>query len=186
MSVALARAAEQIDIPELKGVSLRAVRVVLSRMAYKAQSDGSFRWGMRGSKVSEIAGYSLSVVRRAQRVLLAHGLIEQVRKGGGRASTLWRIVVDKLLPPVDNASSETRQPAQADTPPVPSRHSSGARGKWFSKMLGARLTGDSSPDVSDTTLCEHGHPAGLQSTGRPRCPHCRHLAGARAGTSKGA
>jgi hypothetical protein len=64
-----------------------------------AQDSGEFRYGLRGSKLADLTGYSLSVVRRAQRYLVDHGYLERVTVGGGRSSTQWRVVVEKLVPP---------------------------------------------------------------------------------------
>src|SRR5512135_3098113 len=96
MSTALVTAVNDLDLPPEPGVSPRAARTVLRVYCKIAQQDGSFRYGLRGSKVAALAEYSLATVRRVQRYLVEHGYLEKVKVGGGRASTRWRIVLDKL------------------------------------------------------------------------------------------
>lgn len=158
MTAALAGVAATTPIPEHPGISTRAVRTVLATMARIAQGDGTFRYGLRGSKIATLTSYSLSVVRRAQRVLVDLGLLERVEVGGGRASTRWRL----LLP-----LPKTQQPDPPDTAAVPPRHSPRAR-TWLSVRM--HRGGDSSPPVEE--VCEHGGPLGSNSFG-PLCPMCR-------------
>src|SRR5512135_231284 len=92
MSTALVSAVNDLDLPAEPGVSRHAVRTVLKVYCKIAQTDGSFRYGLRGSKVAALADLSLSTIRRAQRYLVTHGLLEKIQVGGGRASTRWKIV----------------------------------------------------------------------------------------------
>lgn len=109
MTAPLRHAVEQ-TLPRTYPLS---VRVVAQRMAQLAQADGSFRYGLRASKLADLLGVSLSTVKRAQAALVKDGWLERVRVGGGRASTMWRFVMARLRP--SSPPETTRQPARADT-----------------------------------------------------------------------
>lgn len=98
MSVYLASLAESAALPSCPGVSTRAMRSALRMMCKIAQNDGTMRYGLRASKLAQLCEYSVATIHRAERYLIEHGYIERVRQGGGRLSTRWRIVVDKLAP----------------------------------------------------------------------------------------
>src|SRR5512144_2386170 len=116
MTAALVSAVNHLDeLPVEPGVSPRAVRTVLRVYCRIAQHDGTFRYGLRGSKVAALADYSLATVRRVQRYLVAHGFLEKVQVGGGRASTRWRIVLEKLGIRHASGTDMTRQPSPHDT-----------------------------------------------------------------------
>lgn len=175
MTAALAGYVDTLALPTEPGVSPRAVRSVLKMMAKIANDEGAFRYGLRGSKVATLTDYSLSVVRRAQRYLVAHGYLERVQVGGGRASTRWRIVVHKLTVKPDSRHASdavtTRQPARRDTA---QRHK-----PWLSTRM--NLAGPSrklhprvsAAEVRDAPVCEHGGDAGALPNGQLKCPICR-------------
>ena len=166
MAAALMTYVHHVELPPEPGLSPRALRSILGVYCRIAQSDGSFRYGLRGSKVAALADYSLATVRRAQRYLVAHGFLERVQQGGGRASTRWRVVLDRLG--VRHASSDELTP-QTSSPDTAHGHSH----RLFSRMLGGGSRQDGpSPPVHET--CEHGSRAGLMpSRGVPWCPQCR-------------
>ena len=116
MTTALMSAVNHLDnLPVQPGVSPRAVRGVLRVYCKIAQHDGSFRYGLRGSKIAALAEYSLATVRRVQRYLVEHGYLEKVQVGGGRASTRWRIVIEKLGIRHGTCPPLTPQPSPPDT-----------------------------------------------------------------------
>ncbi len=175
MTAVLARAVDQLDLPAAPGITTRAVRTVLRRMASLARDDGTMRYGLRGSRLAELTDYSLSVVRRAQRYLVDHGLVERVKVGGGRYSTHWRIAVDKLRPGHTSRPPETQQPAAP-------RHSPGSPRPIWTGWKDARRSAPNSPLATTTPpawrpgrveACEHGGLTGTLPDGRPRCPMCR-------------
>lgn len=181
MTWALEASVKQAEIPEVTGISPRAIRTVLAAMARVAQSDGTFRWGLRGSKVAALADYSNSVVRRVQRWAVAAGVLERVEVGGGRKATKWRIIVDalaKFLP------KKTQQKAPPDRAPQPERHSPRARTGLVRGMFSAHKSRPRrQPDpvlIGQHALfdvCVHGGDGGTQpTTGLPRCPDCRRSA----------
>lgn len=108
MTAALATAVDHLDLPAEPGITTRAV---LRRMASLAKDDGTMRYGLRGSRLAELTSYSLATVRRAQRYLVGHGLVERVKVGGGRYSTHWRVVVEKVRPGHTSEATATPQPA---------------------------------------------------------------------------
>jgi hypothetical protein len=175
MTAALASHVDRLDLPPEPGVSPRAVRSVLRMMAKIAQDSGEFRYGLRGSKLATLTDYSLSVVRRAQRYLVHHGYLERVVVGGGRSSTRWRIVVDKLAPQVasrhNSSAGETHQSGRDDT--------ALDRRPWFSRRMDRpaptpnAVTPPSMAEVRSASLCDHGGDAGVLPDGRPKCPLCR-------------
>jgi hypothetical protein len=86
VTVALANHVGRLDFPAEAGVSTRAVRVVFKMMAKIANNSGEFRYGIRGSKLPSLTDYSLSVVRRGQHYLVAHGYIERAAAHGDPTS----------------------------------------------------------------------------------------------------
>jgi hypothetical protein len=175
VTAALAVHVDRLDLPAEPGISPRAVRSVLRMMAKIAQDSGEFRYGLRGSKLATLTDYSLSVVRRAQRYLVDHGYLERVVVGGGRSSTRWRIVVDKLAPQVasrhNSGAAETRQTGRDDT--AQERH------PWFSRRMDrpapapTSITPRSMAELRKAPLCDHGSDARRLPDGRPKCPLCR-------------
>lgn len=175
MTAALAGHVDRLDLPAEPGISPRAVRSVLRMMAKIAQDSGEFRYGLRGSKLATLTDYSLSVIRRAQRYLVDHGYLERVVVGGGRSSTRWRIVVDKLDPQLasrhNSGAVETRQTGRADT--------AQQRRPWFSQRIDRAaptpnaVTPPSMAELRSTSLCRHGGEDGVLPDGRPKCPLCR-------------
>ncbi len=173
MTAALACSVDTLELPDADGVSVRAVRAVLRMMVKIANEAGQFRYGLRGSKLAMLTEYSLSVVRRAQRYLVEHGIIERVQVGGGRASTRWRIVIHKLVPSAGagNSSSTgaTRLPDPCDT-------AQERTPKFFLRMHRGLAEGRSPappPPLRVIKTCEHGDEIGLLQSGLPRCPSCR-------------
>ena len=112
VSVYLASLADAAPLPRCPGVSTRAMRSALRMMCRIAQNDGTMRYGLRASKLAQLCEYSVATIHRAERYLIEHGYIERVRKGGGRLSTHWRIVVDKLAP-ADSQAARTVPAARA-------------------------------------------------------------------------
>ncbi len=115
MSTALVTAVNDLELPPEPGISPRAARSVLRVYAKIAQADGSFRYGLRGSKIASLADYSLATLRRVQRYLVAHGFLEKTQVGGGRASTRWKIVLEKLGIRHASGPAVTPQPSRHDT-----------------------------------------------------------------------
>src|SRR5512135_3287343 len=115
MSAALLSAVNDLELPAESGISPRAARTVLRVYCKIAQTDGSFRYGLRGSKVAALADYSLATIRRVQRYLVAHGFLEKVQVGGGRASTHWKIILEKLGVRHASRSAATSQPSRENT-----------------------------------------------------------------------
>jgi hypothetical protein len=173
VTAALAGHVDRLDLPAEPGISPRAVRSVFRMMAKIAQDSGEFRYGLRGSKLATLTDYSLSVVRRAQRYLVDHGYLERVVVGGGRSSTRWRIVVDKLAPQVasrhNSGAVETRQPGRDDT--------AQEHRPWFSRRMDrpapASVAPPSMAELRQTPVCDHGGDSGQLPNGRPKCPLCR-------------
>jgi hypothetical protein len=180
VTAALASHVDRLDLPPEPGVSCRAVRSVLRMMAKIAQDSGEFRYGLRGSKLATLCDYSLSVVRRAQRYLVDHGYLERVVVGGGRSSTRWRIVVDKLAPQLasrhNSGAGETPQTGRDDT--------AQERRRWFSRRMDppapapapTSITPRSMAELRTAPLCDHGSDARRLPDGRPKCPLCRRSA----------
>jgi hypothetical protein len=177
VTATLAKAARAIAVPDIPGISARAIRRVLTEMAQIAQIDGTFRYGLRGSKVAQLADFSLSVVRRAQRWLVEHGYLEKVEVGGGRKSTRWRIVLGQLVEhlPTPHPGHAPR-PAAAQPP--------GGRDTTLERAPDVRrrswpwsrpepVVPSFPPPITD--VCEaHGSAGGVLPDGiTPRCPSCR-------------
>jgi hypothetical protein len=175
MTAALAAEVDKLDLPAEPGVSSRAVRSVLRMMAKIANDSGEFRYGLRGSKLAMLTDYSLSVVRRAQRYLVEHGYLERVAIGGGRASTKWRILVDKLAPPL--ASRHSSDPAA--TQQTARRDTTQEHRPWLSQRMNREMPASNSPtppsvaELRATPVCDHGGNASRLPDGRPKCPLCR-------------
>jgi hypothetical protein len=163
VSVYLATLADAAELPQCPGVSTRAMRAALRMMCRLAQSDGTMRYGLRASKLAKLCEYSVATIHRAERHLVEHGYVERVRVGGGRSSTRWRVLVDKL------AQFAPKQPdAQPRTEPSPSKPQRPSRWPWTKPR--------SNPTTAVTTICpEHGGDGSLLPDGTPRCPQCRRL-----------
>ncbi len=175
MTAALASCVDRLELPAEPGISSRAVRAVFRMMAKIAQDSGEFRYGLRGSKLATLCDYSLSVVRRAQRYLVDHGYIERVVVGGGRSSTRWRIVVDKLAPPL--ASRHNSSPAAAHHTERPG--TAQERRPWFFRKMDPpaptpkSITPPSMAELRSASVCDHGGDGGRLPDGRSKCPLCR-------------
>jgi hypothetical protein len=143
VSVYLASLADAAPLPRCPGVSKRALRSALRMMCRIAQNDGSMRYGLRASKLAELCDYSVATIHRAERLLIERGYIERVRKGGGRISTRWRIVIDKLTP----ASKDLAVP-----PGPPQRVNALRTGlpHWLRPSFGRPTS------TVVTSVCEHG------------------------------
>ncbi len=163
VSVYLASLADAAPLPRCPGVSTRAMRSALRMMCRIAQNDGTMRYGLRASKLAQLCEYSVATIHRAERHLIEHGYIQRVRKGGGRLSTRWKIVVDKLAPP-DSKPPKPQPPEHVNAP----GKAQPRRPPWF-------RPGPSRPTSNAvTTICpEHGGDGGTLADGRPRCPQCR-------------
>lgn len=175
MTWALAREADLAQFPTTAGISARAINGVLGAMAKIAQSDGTYRYGLRASKIAEITKYSLSTTRRILRVLHDIGVLVKERIGGGRASTKWRIDLDKLA---SYLPKKTRQPVRPDTPAVLKKHGLGPRAGMVSKMFSRprRQTVAVPPPGTPREpleVCEHGGDAGTWPGGIYKDPFCR-------------
>jgi hypothetical protein len=175
VTAALASCVDRLELPAEPGISPRAVRSVLRMMAKIANDSGEFRYGLRGSKLATLTDYSLSVVRRAQRYLVEHGYLERVAVGGGRASTRWRILVDKLAPHF--ASRHSSSPAE--TQQTMRRDTTQEHRPWLSQGMNRQTPASNSPtppsvaELRATPVCDHGSNASRLPDGRPRCPLCR-------------
>jgi hypothetical protein len=168
VSVYLASLADAAPLPECPGVSTRALRSALRMMCRIAQNDGSMRYGLRASKLAQLCEYSVATIHRAERYLIEHGYIERVRKGGGRLSTRWRIVVDKLAPPDAKPPEPPQPPERVNAPEKPQRR----RPHW------PRPSFSRPTSTAVTTICpEHGGDGGTLPSGAPRCPQCRQRRG---------
>jgi hypothetical protein len=165
VSVYLASLADAAPPPRCPGVSSCAMRSALQMMCRIAQNDGTIRYGLRASKLAELCEYGVATtIHRAECYLIEHGYIERVRKGGGRLSTRWRIVVDKLAP-ADAKPPEPAQPERVNAPERPQHR----RPHWPRRPS---FSQPSSPAV--TTICsDHGCDGGTLANGAPRCPQCR-------------
>jgi hypothetical protein len=178
LTAALARYVDDLELAPEVGISARAVRSVLRMMAKIAQDSGEFRYGLGGSKLARLCDYSVSVIRRAQRYLVERGYLERVSVGGGRSSTRWRIILEKLTPllaPRDTSRpSETHQAGPPDT--------AQERSRWLSRKMNPSPPPATSPtppplaQLRQTALCDHGGDAGHLPNGQPRCPLCRGFA----------
>jgi len=175
VTAALASHVDRLELPAEPGISPRAVRSVLRMMAKIAQNSGEFRYGLRGSKLADLTDYSLSVVRRAQRYLVDHGYLERVAVGGGRLSTRWRVVVEKLVPQPalrhNSSAVKTQQPERHDT--------AQDRRPWFFQKMDRpaptpeRPTLPALAELRSAPVCDHGGDAGRLPNGHPKCPLCR-------------
>jgi hypothetical protein len=175
VTAALAGYVDKLDLPAEPGISPRAVRTVFRMMAKMAQDSGEFRYGLRGSKLADLTDYSLSVIRRAQRYLVDHGYLERVTVGGGRSSTRWRVVVERLVPPPasrhNSSAVKTQQTERRDT--------AQDRRPWFFRKMDRpaptpeRPTLPALAQLRSAPVCDHGGDAGRLPDGRPKCPLCR-------------
>lgn len=136
-------------------------------MAKIANDAGEFRYGLRGSKLANLTDYSLSVVRRAQRYLVTHGYVERLEVGGGRASTKWKIVIDKIAANVASRHASTaptaHHPGSADT----------AQGRSPKTYQGMNSAAPHQNNFERSLCDEHGFEGGLLPNGKYRCPLCR-------------
>lgn len=96
MSAKLAKLAEQVPLSPEPGVSARTCRAVLRTFARYADTNGEVPDGVTVSMLADLCETSQSTVKRAQRYLIQHGLLERAEVGGGRASTRWRVLVERL------------------------------------------------------------------------------------------
>src|SRR5512143_304697 len=171
MTVALETLVHDVDLSPTPGISLRACRAVFRCMARVANDEGEFRYGMRQCKVAALADYSMATIKRVQRFLVDHGLLERVAVGGGRRSTRWRICVDRLRP----APAPTAPP-RASSQPTLSRQPARAEPAQERRGVSQGTYSPSGPAEVITEVCEHGHRAGLMPTkGLPWCPVCRRI-----------
>lgn len=184
MTATLADAVDRIEFPAVPGVSPRALSEVLSNMARIARIDGTFKYGLRASRVAEMAKYSLRVVRRAQQWLTEHGYLEKVEVGGGRASTRWRVLLDKLVehlpkpgPGHGTDAGETRQDAPRGTGQERRPDTRGMFSRWSRHDAGSRPVAPTFPPPIEQVCEEHGSTAGILPNGLPRCPGCRRTLG---------
>lgn len=175
MTIALANHADRVTLASEPGISPRAVRAVFKMMAKIANDAGDFRYGLRGSKLATLTDYSLSVVRRAQRYLVDHGYLERVEVGGGRASTKWRICVDKIAMDLGLRHTSTGAPAQQPPPLDTAQKHVPKFSPWMNRQKLAPIVKLREPlkAVVDPPLCCHGFAAGLLPGGAYRCPQCR-------------
>lgn len=189
MTTALAQCVDRLALPPQEGITPRAARAVLRMMAKIAQSSGEFKYGLRGSKLAFLTDYSLSVVRRVQRYGVDQGWIERVQVGGGRASTRWRICVDKIRADLesghssgDPATQDAGPPDTAqDRPPVfvPGMHLPAPRRKFWqakqpAKPWERRPTAADRRSIDQEWCDVHEQPAGRNSDDSPKCPQCRY------------
>lgn len=120
VSVYLASLADAAPPPRCPGISSRAMRSALRMMCRIAQNDGTIRYGLRASKLAELCEYSVATtIHRAECYLIEHSHIERVRKGRGRLSTRWRIVVDKLAPADAKPPEPAKPPGCVNAPEKP-------------------------------------------------------------------
>jgi hypothetical protein len=184
MTATLAKAARKIEVPPTPGLSRHAIRHVLASMAQIAQADGTFRYGLRGSKVAELADLSLSLIRRAQRWLVEHGYLEKLEVGGGRKSTRWRVILDRLLEHLPRPrSGHATEPPVARPPSSPDtaqRRPLEGRERFFPwsrrNVPSPRVAPTYEPPIE--VVCEeHGSTGGVLPGGLPRCPGCRRILG---------
>ena len=109
----------QLSSTEVR-VSSRAMRSALRIMCRIAHNYDTIRCGLRASKLAELCEYSVATtIHRAECYLIEHGYIERVRKGGGRLSTRWRIVVDKLAPADAKPLEPAKPPECVNAPEKP-------------------------------------------------------------------
>jgi hypothetical protein len=177
----LADAVDRVEFPTVAGVSARALSEVLSNMARIARTDGTFKYGLRASKVAMLTKYSLRVVRRAQQWLTEHGYLEKEKVGGGRAATKWRIVLDKLidhLPRPELRHATDDDAARQQSPRVTGLGRGPVRQRlympWSRRDAESRPVAPSFPPPIEAVCEEHGSTAGILPSGEPRCPGCRH------------
>jgi hypothetical protein len=114
-------------------------------------------------------------VRRAQHYLVEDGYLERIVVGGGRSSTRWRIVVDKLAPQLasrhNSGAVETRQTGRDDT--------AQERRPWFSRRMdppapvSKSVTPPSLLELRSASVCAHGGDGGRLPDGQAKCPLCR-------------
>lgn len=178
MTAALAYLVDRVELPAERGVSVRTCRAVLRTLARIAGPDGEFRWGCRVSKLAILCEVSTSTIKRAERYLVAHGFIERAQVGGGRASTRWRILLDRL----GNAPESTAAPQQRPSSPPSSnpqrvRREPAQKQRFLPPWPKRPQRGRSGMSPSPLELCsQHGSAGGTLSDGiTPRCPSCRLL-----------
>lgn len=182
MTGVLADAVDRIEFPAVPGVSPRALSEVLSNMARIARTDGTFKYGLRASKVATLVKYSIRVVRRAQQWLTDNGYLEKVEVGGGRASTRWRILLDKLIehlpkPDPGHATSavESRQQSPRGTGLERSPVKQGIHMPWSRRNAPSPQVAPTFEPPIEAVCEEHGSTAGILPSGLPRCPGCRRV-----------
>jgi len=157
VSAYLASLADVAPLPQCSGVSTRALRSALRMMCRIAQNDGTMRYGLRASKLAKLCEYSVATIHRAERYLVEHGYIERVRVGGGRSSTRWRVIVDKLREAAPAPAEEPPPSPDTSEQPAPRPR----RRPWFSHQ---------STSTAVASICpEHGGDGGTLKNGMPRC-----------------
>ena len=160
VSVYLVTLADVAPLPRVPGISTRAMRSALRMMCRIAQNDGTMRYGLRASKLAKLCEYSVATIHRAERALVEHGLVERVAVGGGRSSTRWRILVDKLTQLVPAPREPTAEHTDTESKNRPPRLS-----RWRSRRQHSTLV--------ESICSEHGGDGGTLADGTPRCPQCR-------------
>lgn len=180
MTAVLADAVDRIVFPKADGLSQRTLSEVLARMAKIARTDGTFKHGLRASRIADMTKYSLRTVRRAIQWLTEHGYLEKLAIGGGRASTKFRIMLDKLAGhlPKPLSSHASSDPVARDQRPhgtplsgsldVPRLHK-----PWSRRDAPWRQAAPHFPPPIEEVCEQHGSTAGILPSGEPRCPGCR-------------
>lgn len=185
MTAVLANAVDQIKFPAAPGLSQRTLSEVLSRMAKIARTDGTFKHGLRASKIAAMTKYSLRTVRRAIQWLTENRYLEKLEIGGGRASTKFRILLDQIaehLPKPDpgHASGDAVSRDQRPNGTGLSGHLVMPRmyKPWSRRDAGSRSVAPHFPPPIEEVCEQHGSTAGILPSGLPRCPACRLTVGA--------
>lgn len=127
MTARHARAARQLDVPPVPGLSARTVRNVLAAMAGRARGDGTLRYGLSGTTLAELTDHAPATVHRARSWLVEHGYVERVKLGGGRSATLWRVCIERL--PLEQPATPKR-PARARAGLDSDQHRPDPDGNW--------------------------------------------------------
>jgi len=186
MTAALAQLVDRIDLPSEGGVSVRTCRSVLRTLARIAGPDGEFRWGCRVAKLATLCEVSASTIKRAEAFLVRHGFIERAQVGGGRASTRWRILIERLHGQPESDSAPRQRPASPpSTNPQLAPREPAQEQRPLARQIAqpARSPVGMSPPVHDE--CAHGFSAELLPSGLPRCPLCRRSGAARSSSTGG-
>jgi hypothetical protein len=172
VTLELARAARRIDVAPARGLSKHPVRQVLAAMAGIAKEDGSMRYGLPISTLVDKTGYAKATVIRARNWLLDHGFIERRKRGGGRKSSEWRVLVEKLFPRLTAALAVA-------APDDDSPGAGDSSGLDVGHELSHDETGQAHEQVSEGSSSPNPRDAGVSSSpaGSPPAPvgeRCRH------------